>query len=126
MKANVKTTSDNDVKMVADEIMRQLQYHEYFWSWGVSKYAYLLVDNKPSLGILVNGFLYKGWLSISLNTMDTYDITLLGDEEDEDKVVNDVYCDQMHDVIDGLIEKDPSWSDEEYSERVDKWLATQA
>ncbi len=100
-------------------------------SWGISKIICVYVNEMPALGLLVNGFIHQGWVFVALNERtDTYELFTV---ENKDKMVivvkkhiDDVYCDMLTDTIDGMIERDPSWSDEEYNSKVDKWLSETA
>lgn len=101
-----------------------------FQSWGVEKRICIYVNDMPALGLLVNGFIHKGWVFVALNEgTDTYEVftTMTNTKAQTIEVVkhiDDVYCDMLIETIDGMVEKDQSWTDEEYEEKIDKWLAT--
>ena len=125
----IPSNNERDIE-IASIIKEQLLFlnFNYYCSWGVSQTRVARIEDNPSLGILVNGFIHKGWVFISLTPEDLYDVWLVAPNNYKVtyKCKRGLMFDQLHEVIDGWVEKDPSWSDEEYSERVDKWLATQA
>lgn len=103
---------------VANETLRQLFWSidgTVYWSWGVSKKVATKYKGMPTLAMNVSGALHKGWVYISLNEgRDVYEVFLFNKQMEEIKAVKDVYCDNLGSVIDGLIERAPEMSDEEY------------
>lgn len=66
----------------------------------------------------VNGFIHTGSVVVELTPADTYTVSLY---DKTGRVVNtyeDAYCDNIGKIIDGLVERDPEWSDKEYYDRV--------
>ena len=100
--------------------------------WGVSKRICLYVNDMPAVGLYVNGFIHKGWVFVALNEgTDTYEVFTVIKEANNPLFVvvdhkDDIYCDMLTSTIDGMIEKDPSWTDEEYNSNVDAWLTETA
>lgn len=89
-----------------------------FWSWGVSKLVAFYYEEMPTLAIRVQGFLHQGWVYVSYNVgFDLYEVRIIDDGEVVKKV-DEVYFDELAGVVDALVERDPTWSDEEYEERV--------
>lgn len=71
------------------------------WSWGFNSPKPL--DN--GLTFKVQGFLHKGWVVIKYNEgSDLFDIKLLSDQLEEVKSIEDIYVDQLVDVIDDIVE----------------------
>lgn len=71
-------------------------------SWGAKDWGGI---NDDALVFQVNGRLHKGTVIITLNGMDTYDIHLFnGAGNQVGESVTDIYCDQLTDVIDELVE----------------------
>lgn len=107
---------------IATEIWRQIRATtpmSVIFSWGVSKKAFTEVDNMAALVIKVSGFKFKGQVYIALNDVtDTYEIRAINCRGRVVKVIEDVYCDTLGRVLDNLIERDLSWSDDEYMRRV--------
>lgn len=86
-----------------------------YWCWGVSKKVFTFYNDMPSLMMKVSGAIHKGWVVVSLNEgSDTYEVRLLNDKKEEKAKYDDIYCDQLGSFIDGLIERSPSMTDEEY------------
>ena len=86
-----------------------------YWSWGVSKKLFTYYNYMPSLMMRVSGVIHKGWVVISLNeASDAYEVRLLNVSKEEKAKYEDIYCDNLGSFIDGLIEKAPGQSMEEY------------
>lgn len=103
-------------------IQRQLMWNvdiATFFSWGVNKMEILLFRDMPTLGINVSGLLHKGWVYISLNEgMDLYEITLLTSNYKVIKTIDEVYCDQLAQIVDELVERSPGMTDLEYANAI--------
>ena len=90
------------------ETMKWLTYNQpIFWSFGVSKT--INVNNKGLL-IRVSARRHKGWILITLNGSDLYDVHLLNTLGKVKKLIEDVYCDTLLDVIDDSIERIPEYT----------------
>lgn len=86
-----------------------------FWSWGVSKQFATVLQDMPGLMMQVQGAILKGKVFIMLDEgSDTYTIFAQPENGELKKYREDVYFDELGVVLDGLIEKDPSWTTEEY------------
>ena len=79
----------------------------------------LLFRDMPTLGINVSGLQHKGWVYISLNEgMDLYEITLLTSNYKVIKTIDEVYCDQLAQIVDELVERSPGMTDLEYANAI--------
>ena len=103
-------------------IQRQLMWTvdiATFFSWGVNKMKILLFRDMPTLGINVSGLQHKGWVYISLNEgLDLYEITLLTSNYRVLKTIDEVYCDQLAQIVDELVERSPGMTDAEYANAI--------
>ena len=103
-------------------IQRQLMWNvdiATFFSWGVNKMKILLFRDMPTLGINVSGLQHKGWVYISLNEgLDLYEITLLTSNYRVLKTIDEVYCDQLAQIVDELVERSPGMTDAEYANAI--------
>ena len=103
-------------------IQRQLMWNldiATFFSWGVNKMKILLFKNMPRLGINVSGLQHKGWVYISLNEgMDLYEINLLTSNYRVLKTIEEVYCDQLAQIVDELVERPAGMTDFEYGNAI--------
>ena len=71
------------------------------WSWGFNSPKPL--ENGLSFKVL--GFLHKGWVLVEYNEgSDLFDVKLLTDQLKEVKSIEDIYVDQLVDVIDDAVE----------------------
>ena len=56
--------------------------------------------------LFVSGASHKGWVLVSLDEgTDTYIVTLLTEDNELKRVINDVYCDSVGDIIDENVEQ---------------------
>lgn len=86
------------------------------FSWGIDPQKIKCVTHRGNYGlyIYVNGLIYKGGVSIVLDECtDLYYIIINGEI-----VRENVYADMLGAVLDDLIEKPISMTDEEYKEKV--------
>ncbi|MBD5331049.1 MAG: hypothetical protein HDS00_04000 [Bacteroides sp.] len=80
------------------------------WSWGFTS-STRLSDNR-GLAFKVHGFKYKGWIEVVYDEgLDTFSVIL----KKTGKTVEDVYFDELVNVIDSLVERT-----DDYQERVNK------
>lgn len=108
---------------IAKTIIEQIKWSadlNVILSWGISEKKALYFEEKATLGLNVNGFLHQGWIYISYDEgNDTYQIRLLNENNEVKKVVEDVYCDMLGNIIDGLIEYNPNKNTaEEYRKQI--------
>jgi len=115
------------VKAIANEINRQIMWsidNYIYWSWGCDLKYYCQYQGMVTLVLRVSGCLHKGFVYISLNEgSDSYDIRITKakrggkpNEENLELVRQDVYADELGQVLDGIIERKPDWNDEEYQD----------
>lgn len=109
---NMNSTLENKNLEIANEIRNQIRQID-IWAlaaWGatdVSKH-YWAVENGLAFKISTPKYQRGAWVEIVLNAMDTYDIEVLRIIGTERKVLgnlNDIYAEQLVEVIDSLIEK---------------------
>lgn len=106
---------------IIKEINRQVMITPpcILWSWGLSRNKAIIYNGKPTLAMRVNGLLHKGWVYVIYNEgADDYSVALMTAKNKEKKNVSGVYCDCLADVIDGLIEKAPGMTTEEYEKEI--------
>ena len=78
-----------------------------FWSWGVSKK--INVQNKGLL-LRVNGHHHKGYVLITLDWNDIYEVHLIKTNGTITSSHENVYCDELQHFIDGKIEYIPQYA----------------
>jgi hypothetical protein len=76
------------------------------YSWGVNNW----VGGENWLSFRVRARRHKGYVKITLNGMDLYDIQLISTHGNIKKEFNNIYFDQMTEVIDNEIENVPAYS----------------
>ena len=105
-------------KQMADVMFQQIFWSIdkfTFFSWGVSRLTYMYCQEMPTLALKVSGLLHNGWIFVSLDeSNDTYVVTLKDLDFSVVNTVENVYCDNLGAVIDGLVEKKPELTKEEY------------
>lgn len=79
------------------------------FSWGLHNPMRLPEDK--GIAFQVNGYKHQGWVKITYNEgADLFDIELLSDQKQYVRMIKDVYCDELVDVIDNLVEKTADYS----------------
>jgi hypothetical protein len=103
----IKPLLENKLEFNPTETMGWLTYNQpVFWSFGVSKMINL--SNKGLL-LRVSARRHKGWVLITLNNSDLYDVYLVNTLGKVKKEIKDVYCDGLLDTIDDSIERIPEY-----------------
>jgi hypothetical protein len=81
-------------------------------SWGFTSPVVI----RLGLKFKVNGFLHKGWIEVRYNEgADLFDIYLIGEDNQIRETIEEIYFDQLVEVIDNHVEKV-----ENYNERVNQ------
>jgi hypothetical protein len=86
----------------AQELVRHWSKNPIVWSWGA--HAWKLIDGKV-LRFTVNGHHHKGHVYIMVNGSDLFDVFLTSSQGNIKKVINDVYLEDVTEVIDIAVEK---------------------
>lgn len=117
MKTNVAKVT-NVAKTILDQILANVG-GSVFYSWGAYNLRASIVGNFPTLKMDVSGVLFTGTVAVVLNEFwDVYEIHTKGKCDDRFTCVrNEVYFDELGWVLDSIIERNPEWTDEEYSEK---------
>lgn len=85
---------------------------QIMWSWGCCKFMAL----NEGLMWHVQGYLLNGWVKVLYNCgTDAFDVYFLNNKKELVKKVEEVYLDNLVDVIDWNVEKDNSF---DYDQRV--------
>lgn len=77
-----------------------------YWSWGVSKLTSL--DSK-GLIFKVNGHHHKGWVLITLDWTDCYNVDIISNKGEVIQHYDMVYFDMLSELIDNRIERIPEY-----------------
>lgn len=72
------------------------------WSWGMHDLANM---NDKGLMFRVNGHHHKGWVLITLDWDDTFEVHLINTDSSIKKTFSMVYVDMLIDIIDTAVEK---------------------
>lgn len=110
------------IMATAKEAERQILWSIDKWaymSWGIRQKAAIEYEGMATLALRVSGLRHKGWVYVSLNEgMDCYEVRLLNVARTKVKrTLEEVYCDNLGEVLDGLIEKDPTLPDDKYRDK---------
>ena len=89
---------------IATEIRNQLFHYgkQILWSWG----AHAWTGGEDFLVFKVQGYKLKGFVRITLNGLDLYDICFKNHNGEAIKEMNDVYAEDMVSIIDNEVETD--------------------
>ncbi|MFR9543468.1 MAG: hypothetical protein SNH27_15635 [Rikenellaceae bacterium] len=92
------------------------------WSWGPDKYRHVVYKEMPALRFEVNGFIHKGDVIVAFNGgADAFEVYCLDKNEAVVNSKDDVYFDELVEVIDGMVEK--AGSTETYNAQITEWNA---
>lgn len=109
------------VTMVAKTIQKQLfasVNRDVVFSWGSRSWTAREFEGMATLSFRVSGFKHRGVVNISYNRGDDlYVITIAQLNGKIKKRIEGVYCDQLGEIIDRLVEKG-DMSDEEYRKKI--------
>ncbi len=104
----MKTTSQERISVASTiwgQIRASLNFSEII-SWGISKKIATEYNGKPALQIRVSGLQHKGWVIIALNYgLDCYEVYFVTVRGTVKKTLDEVYCDNLGDVLDRNIER---------------------
>lgn len=105
---------DQEIAMYIWSILRTRM--TIIMSWGIDPGQARVIDS--GMEIHVQGFLHKGFLQITLNEgTDLFEITLLSENREPVKFIDDVYLDCLVNTIDENVEKCDN-----YEQRVSEYL----
>jgi hypothetical protein len=94
----IKSMRQMDVK----EIINYFKLHGYrFWSWGPQAFTTI---NDKGLRFKVNGHHHKGHVYIFVNGLDLFDLYLTSTQGTIKEIINDVYLEDLFDILDSKIE----------------------
>jgi hypothetical protein len=89
---------------IAKTIIEQIKYADRFFLMAIGARNFAcLSENKERMGGLefqCNGFKHKGWCKVELKYNDTYRIQFVNKKRELVKTVEEVYCDQLVDILD--------------------------
>ena len=113
---NIKVKPNNIEDMntnMAEYIMMILKSRLYIlFSWGARRFTAI----QDGLMFHVQGYLLNGWVKVVYNEgLDDFSVHFLNSKKELIKTVNEVYIDNLVDVIDFNVEKDGSF---DYDPRV--------
>ena len=87
------------------ETLQLLSYNRIIWmTWGVPTESIKVIGTKGLL-FRVNGNHYKGLILVTLSFMDLYDVHFVTEEGEVTEKIEELYFDQLSEVIDNRIEK---------------------
>ena len=98
---NTIVNSDNANEMDAEELMELLKHYLIIvWSWGAEQFT----KHAKFLMFKVSGQLHKGFVVITLNGKDLFDIHLYKSTWALKATIKDIYVDMLVHTLDELIE----------------------
>ena len=104
----MKTTSIERIT-VATEIWRQIRASltvSELMSWGLSKRVATEYNGMPALQMRVTGLQHKGWVYVALDYgRDVYEVFFVSVRGVVKNHLDEVYCDNLGDVLDRNIER---------------------
>ena len=92
------------------------------WSWGAVVFNNTEYKEMPALRFEVNGFIHKGDVIVAFNGgADAFEVYCLDKNDTVVTSKDDVYFDELVEVIDGMVEK--AGSTETYNAQITEWNA---
>ena len=105
-------------KTISAQLYASVDSRSVIWSWGLSKMAATAYKNMPALRLRVSGLMHKGYVYICLNEgRDVYEVFCVSLKGNVKQHNDEVYCDNLGFVVDGMIERPHEMSDETYSKK---------
>lgn len=105
MTSNVKSAAFNLLKRefnVSELLTNIRSVGPIVWSWGMCEMGNM---NDKGLMFKVNGHHHKGWVLVTLDWDDTFEVHLINTNSTIKKTFNMVYVDMLIDTIDTAVEK---------------------
>lgn len=90
-----------DVKELFQDCFGHKGYRIIVWSWGAHKWT---IHKDYALQFTVSGRLHKGHVYVTLHASDTFTIYLTSNRGNIKHQIDNVYIDQLIDVLDRAIE----------------------
>ena len=90
-----------DVKELFQDCFGHKGYRTIVWSWGAHKWT---IHKDYALQFTVSGRLHKGYVYVTLHASDTFTIYLTSNRGNIKDQIDNVYIDQLIDVLDRAIE----------------------
>lgn len=122
--------STEEIKMIVNTINEQLNAVtplKVLCSWGISRRMCTTYNQMPTLALEVDGLLHKGWVYIAYdNGPDLYNIYALNAKGEPKHTVEGVYFEDLGNILDGLIERDPATTDEDFKKSVETFYRQSA
>lgn len=106
-----KVTRCSDENMsIVQTMLKQIQFPNriVFFTWGANGFTASQSDtdaHEPCLMFKVNGRKFKGYVHIFYNWCDWYRVEFVSTHRNLKKVVDEVYFDELQNVIDEYVEK---------------------
>jgi hypothetical protein len=98
--------STTNTMEIAQTIINQIKYCDRWalMAWGARDFV-ALPESKIFAGglrIKVTGLTFKGWVTIQLRWLDDYTLKFINRKGEVVKIVEQMYCDQLVEVIDWI------------------------
>jgi hypothetical protein len=104
---NIEEITKTTREFNCNEILDYFRMHTYlFWSWGATNFSNY---KDKAFKFKVNGHYHKGCVYIVLNGLDLFDVYLTSTKGVIKETINDVYIDQLFNLLDERIEKLPQY-----------------
>ncbi len=115
------TYTNNEIYEIAKTINSQLNATTSFFvrgSWGISRRAATLYNEMPALALRVSGVLHKGLVYIAYDEgRDLYNLYAVSLRGVVKKSVDGVFCDDLGEIIDQMVERSAAMTDAEYQRK---------
>ena len=108
-----------------DELKNYNKKHEeadIVYSWNIQKFDVTEFEGKSCLRIRVKGMLHTGYiLIVPMENSDLFEVIAITTRQTIKGRIDKVEKNDLIYIIDGMVERDPSWDDKEYEIRSDRF-----
>jgi hypothetical protein len=102
MSITYESVSNKSVEFYSmNELASHMKRNVLCWCWGITQYANF---KDKILSLSVNAMKHKGYVWISVNGLDLFDIHILSWEYELKEKISNIYLEDLIEVIDSKIE----------------------
>jgi len=103
----LKTMRDFNIEDALNQLTRN---RSIWWSWGVQNVTKLKHGRSVrGMSFRVNGMKFQGVVVVTVNGLDYYEVRFLK-EDGSFELISDIYADNLVQVIDEYVEKQPNYA----------------
>jgi hypothetical protein len=86
-----------------EDLVKAMMRNSIVWCWGTR--GWTIYPEKKALRFRVSGHLHKGFVFLTVNGLDLFDIYITNLKGEIKQSKKDIYLEDMINVIDGMVER---------------------